>query len=660
MATSYWQSDVSSGLKRAMTDELAAVEKWRAENPDLYPGLGSEMRYIEQRAVWRDPSCCSARLVDALRASKLLHPTLNLDGSSWEDVLGYMRNYVDNARSTYEAKVDNSKIRRWARDGESTASIGKRLAEVIPDEKGLRALRVGLSYMFQAWAKRLQNKTAILDTLEDIPALLVGSTKEIHLYQDDELSEQLCQLYLTVMDALPSLVDVLNRAYQDKSVFQKLVKQEPEIESQVIDSAIVRIRQAKNRYFDRVVHLHRASTKETERRTNATQRSVGMLHSSLSRHSNETRNGHATIVEQARVHHEEVQQKIQDLEQVVNRRFEQYQQALERIAACRQGTDAEILMGHLHQFFAEHSLKRTSNAIDEPSRSATPDPTTSRFANGRGSPQAPRFIHSQNVTADSLLDILNAPDTLADAERIVRQANSIIPRSLDRARWLMVTPQFKDWFGSAPSSLLLVDGYSKDQGRGKTSPVSILCTSFATMLVETRAGIVLQFYCGHSNLPDHLAGPKALLRSITSQLVLFPKGFDLAFDSLHPGAIKNMQNNDINSLCYCFEHLLRQIPLSTSVYVIIDGVSSFESSPLDFDDDLDFVFYKFRQLVDTTGFNGNSGPRLKVLMTSAHRSVRLAMRQDVDRSREYVSLNSGNAVVRPLPSSRPGSMRPFR
>lgn len=81
--------------------------------------------------------------------SEKLDPTLNLDGSSWEDVLGYVRGYVDNARSTYEAKVDNSKIRRLARAGESTANIGKRLAEVIPDEKGLRVLRAGLSYMFQ-------------------------------------------------------------------------------------------------------------------------------------------------------------------------------------------------------------------------------------------------------------------------------------------------------------------------------------------------------------------------------------------------------------------------------------------------------------------------------------------------------------------------------
>lgn len=56
MATSDWQSDVSAGLKRAMTDELAAVEEWRAHNTNLYPGLGSDMRYNEQKAVWRGSS----------------------------------------------------------------------------------------------------------------------------------------------------------------------------------------------------------------------------------------------------------------------------------------------------------------------------------------------------------------------------------------------------------------------------------------------------------------------------------------------------------------------------------------------------------------------------------------------------------------------------
>lgn len=84
-----------------------------------------------------------------LQSSKRLCPDLKFDNISWEDVVEQVHVWVDEAKSTDKAKEKKSKFRKWIRDGESEAVIGKRILEALPDEKGLKVLRVGICYIFQ-------------------------------------------------------------------------------------------------------------------------------------------------------------------------------------------------------------------------------------------------------------------------------------------------------------------------------------------------------------------------------------------------------------------------------------------------------------------------------------------------------------------------------
>jgi hypothetical protein len=259
-------------------------------------------------------------------------------------------------------------------------------------------------------------------------------------------------------------------------------------------------------------------------------------------------------------------------------------------------------------------------------------------SDAQGDEQDLALQHFQATAIDfaDFMDTLMPINPLKDVEVIFRQAKSMAKHFLDRARWLMASKEFREWLLSGSSSLLFVDGHTTQvQHQGKTSPLSVILASLARSLVDERRGIVLQFYCGHSDLLDPALGPNAMIRSLIAQLLLFPKDADIPLDYLDPRALEDMRQHKIEALCYCFEHLLRQLEPNTPVYIILDGVSYFEARFLE---DLRLFVGHLRQWVDSN----ESGPHLKVLLGSAGVSHELT--QYMDRSSEYVSLSTGKSM----------------
>jgi hypothetical protein len=84
-----------------------------------------------------------------LEDAKVLRPDLNLSGATWDDVCEHIRQYIEDAQSTYEAKGKNNKVRSMFRNGETVAVVAQHMVELFPDEFGLGTLRAGLSYIFQ-------------------------------------------------------------------------------------------------------------------------------------------------------------------------------------------------------------------------------------------------------------------------------------------------------------------------------------------------------------------------------------------------------------------------------------------------------------------------------------------------------------------------------
>ena len=64
---------------------------------------------------------------------------------SWEE----LQTCISQAKSSYQGKSENSKLRGWIREGDVVVATLERLSSMIPDQNGLSVLRGALAYIFQ-------------------------------------------------------------------------------------------------------------------------------------------------------------------------------------------------------------------------------------------------------------------------------------------------------------------------------------------------------------------------------------------------------------------------------------------------------------------------------------------------------------------------------
>ena len=268
-----------------------------------------------------------------------------------------------------------------------------------------------------------------------------------------------------------------------------------------------------------------------------------------------------------------------------------------------------------------------------------------------------------SITPAGLLGLLNIDPLQAvkDAEAVSKHKNSIRPDALAKARWLSSTSQFRNWVSDQQfSRLLLVDGFCAPEGIGRTSPLSVFSASLAAMLSQIPSTVVLHFYCGrYAGLTNRSGGPTKLMRSLIGQLIRHPGKSYPDLDFVDQELYDAVAARDIVGLCYLFEQIVQRTDPSLTIYCIIDNISDFERSFIDWDQprgaeedgvqDADWgaqimeVFNQIRSLVD----DPRDGPPVKALLTSATRTAHLL--DHVDReSGEYVSLVAGTTSSRPF------------
>jgi hypothetical protein len=129
---------------------------------------------------------------------------------------------------------------------------------------------------------------------------------------------------------------------------------------------------------------------------------------------------------------------------------------------------------------------------------------TDQVADYRLWPETRRIVQSATpatavpVTKEELVRILKIQETDASAETdmkyILRRANSMQQRGLSRARSLMTKDAFKTLVAKDVSGILMVDGHCKEDGDGKTSPLSVWSASFAASLMLSDSLVVLHYF----------------------------------------------------------------------------------------------------------------------------------------------------------------------
>ncbi|KAI1324565.1 hypothetical protein F5Y16DRAFT_411940 [Xylariaceae sp. FL0255] len=233
------------------------------------------------------------------------------------------------------------------------------------------------------------------------------------------------------------------------------------------------------------------------------------------------------------------------------------------------------------------------------------------------------------LSALDLMQIINVDPTLPNEDLgfSIKQSFRMTPEEQGRARWLMKTQLFQAWTNAARHS------------------ISVLISVLATSLIQVPGTVVIHFFCGkHLDQEDGISGPQGLLRSLITQLLLqfLPPQPNLSGINSHE-FLRDCYQLKFPALCEVFWLLFEQLPASSTVYCLIDGVAYYEQ--WQWIDQLRFLVGFFRHIMSTKQLS-MEGPYLKVLLASSVKSTE--MRDLFDMEREYVSLAAGRIDYFPL------------
>ncbi|KAK0721911.1 hypothetical protein B0T26DRAFT_673675 [Lasiosphaeria miniovina] len=257
----------------------------------------------------------------------------------------------------------------------------------------------------------------------------------------------------------------------------------------------------------------------------------------------------------------------------------------------------------------------------------------------------PARANEKVLTALELLNLLDIQllGPIEEETQILRRGSSIDDAPLSRA-------SFRTLLFSQQPGVVLVDACSdRAQGGSSVTPVSVICATLTQALrrggygpalslalpTSASTSVILVFFCGlHIATEDPLRGPLGLVRSLLAQLALEllknrwvteegPMGV-LPDESMEEGLY-------LADLCGLFHNLLQLVPAGTSVYCIVDGISSYEREF--WSEDYGVVMGAFARIVRDEGLEA----WFKLLMTG------LASSPGLDRwmPHQRVSVGSG-------------------
>ncbi|KAL7929925.1 hypothetical protein V8C35DRAFT_170134 [Trichoderma chlorosporum] len=652
--------DVGQGMRDVMSNdrEIQVMKDWRlSEGAAVHQGLASPTEYNSQRAEWRIPMSRKLEdLSEAIKSCPVVDSATSIQDVSWRDVC----NCIEEAKKTYEKKAEDNRFRGWIRKGDIAIGILERLSDCIPDENGLSILRTGLVFIFQSFQRRLSNVGHILQELDEVPGVLASVFQISDVYRGEKrLKNLIWDFYGTLIDCISELLNILNRVYKDVNVFKKIVRQMPEVEAVKIGDISKRIYKAKQLVFEATAHLDRNVWQDTKVlaqqgriAAEATRRTAHDIKAKVTELQQETSEGQdrlssqvdqfrSQMIDAANGMTDEIAQTRKRLTKDGEERRE-FEAGLQRIVDALPASIHEQMQSALYQFVADAIIQRSLFAL----------PSNSLGLNQTPPQQA--IQHMPTLTENDIVNLVQTPDPIADAERILRKESLMSDEALGYAMLLRQKRQFQDWLASEWPGLILVDGCCRTESVGRSSPMSFFTASFASTLLQTQSGIVLQFFCGNHTEPQKEdSGPKGLLRSLICQLLLYPKPYSLSLDFVDQSLYDAVAASNTDALCFVFERLFWQLQPTTTVYVLLDSISDFETSLHEYGERMERALASFQSLIRPVVRGLALGPKLKLFMTSPNRSHRLVYH--VDRAKENIRLNAAG-----LGNSLEGGDRLFR
>ena len=162
---------------------------------------------------------------------------------------------------------------------------------------------------------------------------------------------------------------------------------------------------------------------------------------------------------------------------------------------------------------------------------------------------------------------------------VLRTGRAMKLKSQVRAEWLMTCDDLTKWFQSDQSKALLVNG---NYLRERVSPISFFCAMLIRSLKLLEPITAISHFCGpHLEPEDELSGGYGLLKNLTNQLVaLWNFGELTCLDRDFVDSLRyecRHRNLSLGSLWELFQILVTALPPNTPLFIIIDGISFYET-----------------------------------------------------------------------------------
>ncbi|KAF2489459.1 hypothetical protein BU16DRAFT_567633 [Lophium mytilinum] len=531
------------------------------EAPAIHPGFGTKP--IEPDEDWKpihdfEEAIKEYQSKKKEKKQKALVNHSPKNPATWKTVF----TVAEEAQRKYEE--DGNKLHKWCRPkGEYAAAIVVWL-ELMPQGDQFKTIQGGLTRLFTAAAKIAESRIKIMESFEEVTAMLQSAFEKRNLYPDSEdLKLAAIKLYVTILNSLDEMISW----YNEKSCIKygKYLMKGP-IACKRLDDLLLRARRLQDGFNSKTATLE------------------GMVH-----RKNET--SVARLMTQMPLVRRDtgmIKKELQSVQEFMSqdREWKKSQEA---------GLDSK-------KWLIEQCLEILHHA---------------QWSSLRRSPSPPPDYSKEYINQEQFLQSLyvNVKIMSLDIENTFRQRDAMDEACQGQRAWLLQSRQFQNIISSRQSEILLVDGNADGFELERISPMSALCAALLRSFEHMRPGppMYLSFFCGlHTSSNDPVSGPTGMMRSLTAQLL---RMYEFRFDFVDSHRYRDaLESHDLHYLCAAFERLVYQLPANTPIFCIIDSISLYERSELE--SDLGRIAATFKQL----GLDPSLGCFFKALITSPNQS----------------------------------------
>ncbi|KAF7546443.1 hypothetical protein G7Z17_g8434 [Cylindrodendrum hubeiense] len=416
---------------------------------------------------------------------------------------------------------------------------------------------------------------------------------------DEQLRGFVENLYSTLRAEIPNLEAILLRKHKG-SLTRRLLKQHPENEASTIDSSLETISRASSWVTMRVGTLanqmmvdNLKETKSVSQEMARTQAEMVKLLDSL----------------------DCIQVSQLEMEQKSIARYERHEQLIHVFSE-------KVFQNMQHRLTASYDTHRRSTCLPDSSLSS-----------------------SVTIPIDELYIMLRILDPFfldADLGIVLRASNAIGQGALAQGAWLLNIDRFKAWaqIPNTSSDIILVEGRLDGLSIGKISPLSVLAATF-TAMADAPYFVILMWFCGLHSIPrDHMSGCRGMLRSFIAQLIFYQRrqhgNVAMCVTEM---LLEGVAHMELSALCELFRVFLGHVSPNVTVYCVVDNICEFETESEGWENELCQVVHLLQSMVSQSAW----GPTLKVLLTTANRSIKVYRQM---KPEDCISLSAGNRNAR--------------